>query len=83
MKKYFTIPEAAKIIGISRIALYKKVKSGQIKAELIGRNYILSSEDISEILGKKLTVKEKDEIDSVTKRIFNEYGKILQMLGKE
>ena len=40
-KKYFSVPELAKILGISRIALYKKVVSGEIKAQKIGRNYAI------------------------------------------
>ena len=35
-EKYLTIPQAAKLLGISRIAVYKKVKNGQIKAEKSG-----------------------------------------------
>jgi len=35
MKKqiYLTIPQAAKLLGISRIAVYRKVRLGQIKAD--------------------------------------------------
>lgn len=33
MKKYLTIPEFADLLGISRIAVYKKVKAGKIPAE--------------------------------------------------
>ena len=43
-EKYLTIPQVAKLLGISRIAVYKKVKNGQIKAEKIGRNYAIPRE---------------------------------------
>lgn len=40
-KEFYSIPELAKLIGISRIAVFKKVKKGQIKASKIGKNYVI------------------------------------------
>ena len=37
-KEYLSTSEVAKILGISRIAVFKKIKSGEIKAEKKGRN---------------------------------------------
>ena len=36
-----SIPEYARILGISRIAVYTRVKKGQIPAKKIGRNYVV------------------------------------------
>lgn len=83
MKKYFTIPEAAKLMGISRIALYKQVKAGKVQAERTGKIYMLASDDISEILGKKLSKKDVEKIDRAVDMIFKEYGEALKLLGKE
>lgn len=83
MKKYLTIPEAARILGISRIALYNRVKKGQVKAERVGRNYIISSSHIDHILGKKLDKKDQNRIKNAVQRIFDEYGETLKLLGKE
>ena len=38
-REYFSIPEAAAMLGISRIAVFKKVKKGQLAALRIGRNW--------------------------------------------
>ena len=81
--KYITIPQFAKLLGISRIAVYKKVKSGQIKAALIGKNYVISDRDITAILGKKLSDKDKEELDKAIEKVIREYGELLRMLGKE
>ena len=40
-KEYLTIKELADLLGITRIAVYKKVKKGQIKAVRIGRNFAI------------------------------------------
>lgn len=39
VREYYSIPEAAAILGISRIAVFKKVKKGQLAALRIGRNW--------------------------------------------
>ena len=82
-KEYITIPQLAELLGISRIAVYKKVKKGQISAIRIGRNYAISKTMISEILGKELTSKSKKEIDKAVKKTVREYGEVLQLLGRE
>jgi excisionase family DNA binding protein len=81
--KYITIPQLAKMLGISRIAVYKKVKSGQIKATRIGKNYVISDKDITHILGGKLSEKGKKQIDAAVEKVIAEYGELLQMLGKD
>ena len=82
-EKYLSLPELAKILGISRIALYKKVKAGEIKAIKIGRNYAVSQEYLASLLGKTLSEEEKKEIDAAVKKTVKDYGKVLKMLGKE
>jgi len=80
---YLTIAELAEILGISRIAVYKRVKKGQIKAIRIGRSYAIPRENISGIIGEKLSKKGKEEIDRAVKKTVREYGKVLKMLGRE
>lgn len=82
-KEYLTIPQLAELLGISRIAVYKKVKSGQIKAIRIGRTYAISKKVISDILGKELTPQSKKKIDKAVKKTVHEYGEVLQLLGRE
>lgn len=82
-KKYISLPELAKLLGISRIALYNKVRAGKIKAEKIGRNYAILQSCVSAILGKSLSEEDKKEIDTAVKRTVKEYGEVLRLLGKE
>ena len=83
MKKgeYLTIPELARIMGLSRIAVYKQVKRGKIKAIRIGRNFAIPQERLAQILGEVL--KDKREIDKAIKKVIAEYGQVLKLLGKE
>ena len=45
-KEFFTTSELAKKLGISRIAVFKKIKNSVIKAQKIGRNFVIYKKDI-------------------------------------
>ncbi|HOE13938.1 MAG TPA: helix-turn-helix domain-containing protein [Candidatus Saccharicenans sp.] len=81
--EFMTIPQLARLLGLSRIAVYNKVKSGEIKAVRIGRTYAINTKDIADILGKTLTKKSKEEIDQAIKKTIDEYGEVLRLLGQE
>ncbi len=82
-KEFITIPQLAKILGISRIAAYKKVKNGQIKAVRIGRNFAIDRKYVLNILGKILGEEDKKQIDDAVKKTVKEYGRTLKLLGSE
>ena len=81
--KYITIPQLAKLLGKSRIAVYKDVKSGKIAATKIGRNYVIAERDITHILGKEISTQGKKRIDVAVRKTVKEYGELLKKLGKE
>ena len=80
-KKFLSTTELAKILGISRIAVYKKIKKGEIKAMRVGRNFLIDKKDLGNILGKELTEKEKKEIEKAVKKVVKEYRETLRLLG--
>jgi len=82
-KKYITIPELAKLLGVSRIAIYNRVKKGQIPATKIGGTYVITDKTVAEILGRKVTAERRKRIDAAVARTVREYGEVLKMLGKE
>lgn len=81
--KYITIPQLAKMLGLSRVTVYRKVKSGEIPATKVGHTYVISNAEISEILGEELSEKSKKKIDKAIKKVFQEYGETLKLLGRE
>jgi excisionase family DNA binding protein len=58
--KYLSIVEVAKLLKISRIAVYKKVKKGQIKAIKIGKQFAIPDKIVNEV--KYRSLKETDRI---------------------
>ena len=82
-REYLTIPQLAKILGISRIAVYRKVKKGQIKAERIGRIYAIPRKKVLGNTEKKLTKKDKRLIETVVRKAVREYGETFRLLGQD
>ncbi len=80
---YMSIQELANLLGVSRIAVYKKVKKLQIKAVLIGRSYAISRKYADGIMGKTLNEDDKKEINAAVKKTVKEYGEVLKLLGRE
>jgi excisionase family DNA binding protein len=81
--EYISISQFAKILGVSRIAIYKKIKKGQIEATRIGRSYVIPKKYLTDITGKTLSEKDKKIIDEAVKKTFKEYGEVLKLLGRE
>ncbi len=82
-ERYPTIPELAKLLGISRIAIYNRVKKGQMPASKIGKTYLITDQTIANILGKEVTKSGKKRIDAAVHKTVQEYGEVLKKLGKE
>lgn len=79
---YISTQEAAKIMGISRVAVFKKIKSGEIKAEKVGRVYIVDKNSLGGIY-QKITPKEEKEVQKAVNKVVKEFGPALKKLGKE
>lgn len=82
-KKFYSTIEIAKILGISRIAVFKKIKSGEIKAQKVGRSFVIDGESLAGIVGTVLTDNKKKEIERSVDRTIKEYGEALKLLGAE
>ena len=81
--QFISTAELAKLLGISRIAVFKKIKSGEIKATKVGRAFIVDKKDIPEIAGDALSEKNKRGIEEAVGKTIKEYGETLRLLGKE
>ncbi len=82
-EKYITIAKLAELLKISRIAVYKKIKRGEIPAFRIGRTYVISDRTITAILGKKVSDEGKARIDKAVKKTVAEYGEVLRKLARD
>ena len=53
--KFYSTPEVGKILGISRIAVFKKIKTGKLRAMKVGKGYVVAKSDLMEHYRIKLT----------------------------
>ena len=82
-KRFFSTSEVAEILAISRVSVFNRIKSGKIKAEKIGRNYIIPKENLGIIFNEVLSEKLKEEISRGVEKVVKEYGEVLLRLGNE
>jgi len=80
-KNFISTTELAKILGVSRVAVFKKIKSGKIKAFKVGRNFVIDKKELGKILEKGLTDKQRTEIGKAVEKTVKEYGETLKLLG--
>ena len=80
-KKFLSTTELAKILGISRIATYKKIKKGVIRATKVGHDFVIDKKELGKILEKGLTKKQRVEIGKAVEKTVKEYGETLKLLG--
>ena len=82
-QEHITIPQLARMLRLSRIEVYRKVKKGQIKAVRAGRVYLIADSDAANILGKELSGECKQRLDRGVEKVVKEYGELLKKLGRE
>ncbi len=81
--KFMTIPELADKMGISRIAVYKRVKKAQIPAQRIGRIYAISEKDAADLIHATTAEMDGAWIDNAVRQVVSEYGILLKWLSQE
>ncbi|MEK7118697.1 MAG: excisionase family DNA-binding protein [Patescibacteria group bacterium] len=83
-KTHYSTTEAAKLLVVSRIAVFKWIKAGKIKAKKVGRNFVIARSAIERYLPNgELTEKEKKLIGVAVHRAAKEYAEAFELLGKE
>ena len=83
IKEFISIKTLADILGISRIAVFNKIKKGEIVAQKVGRSYIIPLKSLSITLGHTISEDQKKKIKEAVRKTVDEYGDVLKLLGKE
>ncbi|OGJ43854.1 hypothetical protein A3J23_02490 [Candidatus Peregrinibacteria bacterium RIFCSPLOWO2_02_FULL_48_14] len=79
MDDFLTTGEVAKLLGISRIAVFKKIQSGVLPARKIGRNYVVKREDL-QLQSAVLTEEKKETLNRSVDKVIDDYGETLRLL---
>lgn len=81
--RFISTVELAKMLGISRVAVFNRIKSGKIKAEKAGRNFVIDKDSIPELSGRSVSEAGRKEIAAAVNKTVREYGETLRLLGQE
>jgi excisionase family DNA binding protein len=82
--EFLSTAEAAKLLRISRVAVFKKIKKGKLKASKVGRSYLIAFKDLEPYINPNAAEDVKtSQIKKAVKKTVDEYGETLKLLGKE
>lgn len=81
--KFLTVKQLADILGVSRIAVFNKIKKGQLIATKAGKTYLIPKDQLIGIIDNNLSEEEKVKIKKGVNKVIHDYGETLKMLGKE
>lgn len=83
MEELLSIAEVGRLLRVSRQAIHKRIRSKQLKAVKIGRNYVIHRDEVRKALGEIIGEETKREINKAIKKAVTEYRGAFKKLGKE
>ena len=70
MREFFSVEEVAKLLDISHSGVLYHIRSGNLKAQQVGKIYIIAKEDFGDFLKQHKEAKKKADKSSQTKLNF-------------
>lgn len=83
MNRVYSTTEAGKVLGISRIAVFNRIRAGTLEAQRAGRNYVIAHEALERALGQSLSPADRKEIDASVKLAISDFGEAFKKLARE
>ncbi len=62
MKEFFSVQEVSKLLKVSHSAVLYHIHSGKLKAQQVGKIYIISKEDFGDFLKRHREPKKKQKV---------------------
>ncbi len=79
-KPYVSVPQAAKILRKSRIAIFKQVKSGKVEAVRIGKNYMITKTSLKRMILNRTIKDIERDINHAVKKAIREFENVLELI---
>ena len=80
-KNLISTKEAAEILGISTVAVWKRIQKRQIQAFKVGRAYVVDRRSLGNIY-QEMSTDDKKKIEKAVDKVVKDYGSTLKRLGK-
>lgn len=78
--KMLSVTQVAKILGISRTHVLRKIKAGEIQAQKVGKSFVIKEKDLPGI-HRPLSEQDKKQVEEAVDKTFKEYGEVIRKLG--
>jgi len=82
-KQYYSVKEVADLLGISRVTVFRWVKTEKVKATMLGGSYVIANEDLPHHLLGGASESSKQEIRKAVKLALDDYGEAFIALASE
>jgi len=82
-KQQYSVKEVADLLGISRVTVFRWIKSGKLKAKMLAGSFVVAAEDLPHHLLGGLPESNKDEIKKAVTLALKEYGETFRALAME
>lgn len=77
-----SLPQAARLMGYSRIEIFRKVKRGEIPAKRVGRGYFILRKNLGPIYAP-ISKNASQTVDRAIAKTLRDFGETIRLLGKE
>jgi excisionase family DNA binding protein len=81
-KNLISVVQAAKLLGLSRMQVVRKIQKGEIKAVRVGRAYAIDRNQLGGIF-RHISEKERKQVDKAVEKVLRKYGDVIKKLGAE
>lgn len=68
-KKYYNLQEASEMISVCTQTLRRSIKDGKLKAQKIGKTYVLKAEDLKRYIKDRFKTDDLKTIQEMTKAL--------------
>jgi excisionase family DNA binding protein len=79
MEDLLTTSEAAKLLGVSRVAVFQQIKTGRLAAKKLGKMYLIKLEDLP-LPSTPLNESKKENLNQSVDKVIDDYGETLRLL---
>lgn len=85
LPNFYTTSQAAALLGVSRITIFRWIKDGSLPSSKISNLYLIPRQEIESRIAttSHLSTKGKEEIRTLMIKAIRDYGETIRMLGRE
>lgn len=80
MGRLLSVVEVAKILGITREAVIKRIHSGTLAAQKVGNSFIIDEDSLVQPHSKELSENQKNIIEHGVEKTLQDYEEALRLL---